>query len=122
MQTTYALALDLDDNEAHIAAYEKAHEQIWPAVREHLLAHGVLEMKIFRLGTRLCMWMVVDPLRYREEAMALAAQTNPIIRAWENWMWTFQRPTPWTPAGLKWVPMTCIFDLAKQGKPPSSVT
>ena len=65
--------------------------------------------------TRLFMWMEVDPLRYNEDAMALAAQTNPVIQDWETWMWTFQRPTPWTPAGLKWVPMNCIFDLTKQG-------
>lgn len=114
MSTTYALALDLVDNEESIAAYEKAHAQIWPAVRDHLLSQGVVEMKIFRLGTRLFMWMEVDPLRYNEDAMALAAQTNPVIQDWETWMWTFQRPTPWTPAGLKWVPMNCIFDLGQE--------
>jgi L-rhamnose mutarotase len=29
-------------------------------------------------------------------------------------MWQFQAPTPWTPAGQKWTPMTRIFDLQQQ--------
>jgi len=33
----------------------------------------------------------------------------------EALMWTYQAPTPWTPAGAKWVPMRQIFSLGKQG-------
>ena len=32
----YALALDLVDDAQRIADYEKAHERIWPEVRDHL--------------------------------------------------------------------------------------
>lgn len=107
----YALALDLVDDEERIAAYEKAHEAIWPEVREHLLAHGVLDMEIYRLGTRLYMLMEVDPSVYSEEAMSRAAQENEAIVRWEALMWTYQAPTPWTPRGQKWVPMRRIFKL-----------
>ena len=68
----YALALDLVDDAQRIAEYEKAHEAIWPEVREHLRIQGVLAMEIYRLGTRLFMVMDVDPAMYTAEGMALA--------------------------------------------------
>jgi L-rhamnose mutarotase len=107
----YALALDLVDDEAKIAAYEKAHESIWPEVREHLLAQGVLAMEIYRLGTRMFMVMEVNPAVYAEERMARASLENEAIVRWETLMWTFQSPTPWTPAGQKWVRMRRVFQL-----------
>lgn len=107
----YALALDLVDDPARIAEYEKAHAVIWPEVRQHLVTEGVLNMEIYRLGTRLFMLMEVDPSVYSEEAMAAAALANPAIVKWEALMWTYQRPTPWTPRGEKWVPMQRIFTL-----------
>ena len=110
----YALALDLVDDPERIAAYEKAHEKIWPEVRDHLRGHGVLQMEIYRLGTRLFMLMEVDPTVYSPQAMAQATVDNPAIVRWETLMWTFQAPTPWTPAGEKWMPMAKIFDLATQ--------
>nr|WP_315465274.1 L-rhamnose mutarotase [uncultured Rhodoferax sp.] len=110
----YALALDLVDDEAKIAAYEKAHASIWPEVREHLFAQGVVAMEIFRLGTRMFMVMEVNPAIYSEEAMARASLANAVIVRWETLMWTYQAPTPWTPAGQKWVPMQRIFNLTRQ--------
>lgn len=117
MSTTpcrYALALDLVDDAQRIADYEKAHAEIWPEVRAHLRVHGVLDMEIYRLGTRLFMVMEVDPAVYSAEHMARAAQDNPAIVRWETLMWTYQAPTPWTPAGEKWVAMPRIFSLAAQ--------
>ncbi|OGB76881.1 MAG: L-fucose mutarotase, partial [Burkholderiales bacterium RIFCSPLOWO2_12_FULL_67_210] len=99
----YALALDLVDDAQRIAEYEKAHERIWPEVRDHLRAQGVLDMEIYRLGTRLFMVMEVDPAVYSVQAMAEASLANPVIQRWETLMWTYQAPTPWTPAGEKWV-------------------
>jgi L-rhamnose mutarotase len=115
MQTTrYALALDLVDDAQKIAEYEQAHQVIWPEVRDHLYAQGVVDMEIYRLGTRLFMVMEVNPAVYSAEAMALASRANPVIVKWEDLMWTYQVPTPWTPAGDKWVPMTRIFSLLSQ--------
>ena len=112
--TRYCLALDLVDDAAKIAEYEAAHQTIWPAVRDHLLANGVVSMEIYRLGTRLFMLMEVNPAVYRAEVMAAASAANPTIVEWERLMWTFQAPTPWTPAGEKWVPMQRIFNLQDQ--------
>lgn len=110
----YALALDLVDDAERIAQYEKEHVKIWPEVRDHLLAHGVLAMQIYRLGTRLFMMMDVDDAVYNIHAEALAAKTNPAVVRWEAFMWAFQAPTPWTPGGVKWTAMQCIFDLSAQ--------
>ena len=110
----YALALDLVDDAERIAAYERAHQQIWPEVREHLRRHGVLGMEIYRLGTRLFMLMETDDAVYDAAAMAQATQDDPVIARWETLMWTYQAATPWTPAGEKWVAMQKIFDLAAQ--------
>lgn len=109
--TRYALALDLVDDEALIAEYIRAHESIWPEVREHLFSQGVLAMEIYRLGTRMFMVMDVNPAVYSETAMARASLENEAIVRWEALMWTYQSPTPWTPAGQKWVPMQKVFEL-----------
>ena len=110
----YCKALDLIDDDALIADYEKAHEKIWPGVRDHLHSQGVKNMEIYRLGTRLFMIMDVDDAVYDAQAMAKSAITNPVIAKWEALMWTYQKPTPWTPEGEKWVPMARIFDLSSQ--------
>jgi L-rhamnose mutarotase len=110
----YALALDLVDDAQRIAHYEQAHKTIWPEVRNHLRAHGVLAMEIYRLGTRLFMVMEVDDAVYDAAAMAQATLDNPAIARWEALMWTYQAPTPWTPEGEKWVVMPRFFSLAEQ--------
>ncbi|MDP9928229.1 L-rhamnose mutarotase [Variovorax paradoxus] len=107
----HCLALDLKDDPALIAEYEAYHRNIWPEVRTHLRAHGVTGMEIYRLGTRMVMLMETDDARYDAEAMAAATGNDPKIRAWEELMWKFQAPTPWTPAGEKWVGMQRIFEL-----------
>ena len=109
--TRYALALDLVNDDPLISDYEKAHEEIWPEVREHLNQQGVIQMTIYRLGTRLFMLMDVNPQIYAPERMAQAALDNPAIVRWEALMWTFQVATPWTPKGDKWTLMTPIFEL-----------
>ncbi|MPW22671.1 L-rhamnose mutarotase [Paraburkholderia sp. CNPSo 3157] len=107
----HCFALDLKDDHALITLYEEYHCNVWPEVLQHLREHGVVDMKIFRLGTRLTMVMDTDDSVFDAEAMSGAAETNPVIRAWEDLMWRFQATTPWTPTGQKWVAMKEIFDL-----------
>ena len=107
----HCLALDLKDDAALIAEYEAYHRSIWPEVRTHLHAHGVTGMEIYRLGTRMVMLMETDDARYDAEAMAPAMRNDTKINAWEELIWKFQAPTPWTPAGEKWVGMKRIFEL-----------
>ncbi|MGJ7496480.1 L-rhamnose mutarotase [Variovorax sp. RT4R15] len=107
----HCLALDLKDDPTLIAQYEAYHRNIWLEVRTHLYAHGVTGMEIYRLGTRMVMLMETDDASYDAEAMAAAARDDPKIREWEELMWKFQAPTPWTPEGEKWVGMSRIFEL-----------
>lgn len=108
------LALDLKDDAALIAEYEAHHRRIWPEIAAHLRRHGVTGMEIHRLGTRMVMVMETDDARYDAAAMAAAMQDDPRVREWEELMWRFQAPTPWTPHGQKWTAMTRIFDLSAQ--------
>lgn len=105
----HCLVLDLHDDPDLIAQYEAHHRDVWPEVLTHLRAHGVREMEIFRLGTRLVMVMDTDETVFDADAMADAERRHPRLREWETLMWRFQKPTPWTPAGQKWTPMMPIF-------------
>ncbi|MGG6463019.1 L-rhamnose mutarotase [Solilutibacter silvestris] len=108
----HCLALDLQDDPALIAEYERHHRDVWPEVLAHLRDHGVTELEIFRLGTRLVMVMDTDDARFDAAAMSAAERDDPRLIAWETLMWTFQKATPWTPAGSKWTPMPSIFRLS----------
>ena len=109
----HCLALDLHDDPDLIAQYEAHHRAVWPEVLAHLRAHGVLELEIFRIGTRLVMVMATDDAVFDAGAMANAERDDPRLREWEALMWIFQKPTPWTPAGRKWMPMASIFRLSE---------
>lgn len=109
----YMLALDLKDDQALIQEYELLHQRIWPDIAALIRRHGVDQMEIFRLGTRLVMRMETgadfDPERF---AMAMRASSR--NREWEALMDRFQAPTPWSREGEKWTPMKKIFDLSLQ--------
>ncbi|ORM73597.1 L-fucose mutarotase [Pantoea wallisii] len=107
------LALDLIDAPEKIAEYQRLHQRIWPEVAEHLRQQGIVRMEIYRLGTRLFMVMEVNDA-FNPQDFAQASAQNPHIQRWEALMWQFQQPTPWTPAGEKWVAMEQIFSLQDQ--------
>lgn len=107
------LALDLKDDPTLIAEYESHHRRIWPQVAAHMREHGVVEMEIFRLGTRLVMRMVTDDKHFDAEAFARAQYDNPAVRDWEALMDRFQTPTPFSRPGVKWTPMKSIFKLSE---------
>ena len=103
-------ALDLVDSAPLIAEYQRLHERIWPEVAAHLREHGVMEMEIYRVGSRLMMVMEVND-KFNDAMFSEQSLNNPVIQRWEALMWKYQVPTPWTPAGEKWVPMERIFSL-----------
>jgi len=105
-------ALDLKDDAALIAQYERWHrpENIWPEVVAGLSAAGVTELEIFRCGNRLVMVMDAPP------SFAAADPDAPAIgRAaqWEELMWRFQQSLPFAEPGHKWVSMHRIFSLTE---------
>jgi L-rhamnose mutarotase len=109
----FCLALDLVEDPALIAEYQHLHQRIWPEIAHHLRHEGVLDMQIWQLGTRLLMVMETAP-GFSAEKMDKASAEHPKVQEWEDLMWAFQKPTPWTEPGNKWQPMERIFSLAEQ--------
>jgi L-rhamnose mutarotase len=114
MATTrrYCLALDLKDDPALIAEYERYHEKIWPEITESIRSSGITDMEIYRAGNRLFMVMEVAE-GFTFEAKAAADLADPKVQEWEKLMSTFQQELPWATGGEKWVLMTRIFELEK---------
>ena len=105
------LMLDLRDDEQAIRDYEGWHRRVPPEVVAHLRGQGITSLQIYRLGTRMCMFMETDDAVFSADKMAAAEAADPRIQAWERLMWRFQAPTPWTPAGQKWTSAERIYDL-----------
>lgn len=116
MSRRYCQALDLVDDPQLIAEYQLHHQRIWPEVAGHLRHNGILEMEIYRLGNRLFMLMETTD-DFDGDLFARRSLENPKICEWEALMWKYQRPTPWTPSGEKWMLMERIFTLTDQSYP-----
>jgi L-rhamnose mutarotase len=107
-------ALDLRDDAAAIAEYERWHQpgRVWPEIIESIRASGIEEMEIFRTGNRLMMVVQVaknyDPLSRRD-----TDTVDPKTREWEARMDVYQQRLPWAEPGQKWVLMARIFSLTE---------
>ena len=110
MNRRYCLTLDLKNDPALIAAYEKWHEMVWPEILESIHSAGIKHMDIYRVANRLCMIMEVAET-FSFEAKALADASNSKVQDWETLMWQFQQPLPFAKEGEKWVLMQKIFSL-----------
>ncbi|MFC3653495.1 L-rhamnose mutarotase [Dyella humi] len=108
----YYYALDLKDDAAAIAEYERWHRPgvIWPEIVASIRASGIEDMEIFRTGNRLVMvvQMADDHVpSAKRETEGADAKT----KEWEQLMDRYQQRLPWAEAGQKWVPMGRIFSL-----------
>jgi L-rhamnose mutarotase len=106
----YCLALDLKNDPALIAEYEKYHRNVWPEIIKSIKDAGIAVLDIYRTGNRLCMIMEVDE-DFSFEKKAAADRDNPTVQEWEALMWKFQQALPWAKAGEKWILMDKIFEL-----------
>jgi L-rhamnose mutarotase len=115
-------ALDLHDDAAMIAEYERWHqaENVWPEIVESIVSVGIRDLEIHRVGDRLVLIMDVDE-DYDPATKAASDAANPHVRTWEDLMWRFQKPIPGTPAGEKWRAMRRIFSLAETRAEHASV-
>ena len=107
---THILTLDLKDDSALIAEYERYHEKIPAAIDKSIRDAGITRLDIYRLGTR--MFMIIeasDAFSFEKKSQMDAG--NPDVQAWENLMWQFQKALPQAKPGEKWLLMKKIFEL-----------
>ncbi|MDH7973917.1 L-rhamnose mutarotase [Sphingomonas sp. AR_OL41] len=112
MTRRLCFALDLVEDADLIARYEAHHAPgaVWPEVLADIRDSGVVDMEIWRTGTRMFMIATVAADYPRDRAPA-ARDVE-----WQQLMWTFQRPLPHAAPGEKWTEMKRIFSLSEEGR------
>ncbi len=106
----YTFALDLKNDPALIAEYERYHEKIWPEIEASIRESGITDMEIYRVENRLFMIMETDEM-FSFEQKYKADSANPIVQEWEILMWKYQQALPTAKPGEKWMQMERIFAL-----------
>ncbi len=106
----YCLALDLKNDPALIAGYERYHEKIWPEIEASIRESGITVMEIYRIENRLFMIMETDET-FSFAQKSITDSANPIVQEWENLMWQYQQALPSAGPGEKWMLMERIFVL-----------
>ena len=95
-----------------IGQYVEAHAHVWPEVQAGMREVGILDMQIFRLGTRLFMIMdTVDDFDFVKDNERLASL--PRQAEWEAYVAQFQGCDPDAPSADKWHLMEKIFEMDK---------
>ncbi len=102
--------LDLVDDPELIAGYREHHRNVWPEVKQSIVASGIYDMTIYLLGNRLCM-VIEAEASFSFEAKAESDAKNEHVQQWEALMWKFQQRLPMAKNGEKWLLMEEIFSL-----------
>jgi L-rhamnose mutarotase len=108
----FCLALDLKNDDALIAAYEKYHVDVWPEIVESIKVSGILDMEIYRIENRLFMIMETTDAFSFDKKNEMDKE-NAKVQQWEELMWHFQQSLPTAKPDEKWMSMKKIFELNK---------
>ncbi len=106
----YAQTVNLKDDPEVIRQYEEYHAKIWPEVHSALKKVGVIDMKIYRLGRRLFMFMQVEDDFDLNVDMPRYLTLHPRCQEWEDLMGTFQEKVPEAQPHEKWANMKKVFE------------
>ena len=106
----YCLMLDLKDDPERIAEYEAIHKNVWPGILESIRNSNIIDMQLYRTGTRMSMILEVND-QFSFEELAAKDAANPLVQEWEAFMWSFQQALPHAKPGEKWVLADKIFGL-----------
>ena len=107
---SFAMTLNLKDDEEIIERYKEYHRAVWPEVLEGLRGTGILKMKIFLRGRHMFMYLEApdefdldrDFPRYMEASRA---------KEWDALMREFQEPVADASPGEWWAAMEEVFDI-----------
>ena len=110
MKKRYCFALDLKDDERLIEEYKEHHRQGRPEVIKRIREDGIEVMDLYITGNRLFMIMEVNET-FSFEKKAASDAVLPEVQEWEELMWSYQQPFPWSKPGEKWVLMEKMFEL-----------
>ena len=106
----FCQTLTLVEDEGLMAKYVEAHQHVWPEVIAGQREVGILDMQIYRRGTRLFMICdTVDDFDWVRDNARLAAL--PRQAEWEAYVAQFQGCPPDAPSTGKWQLMEQIFQL-----------
>lgn len=113
----YCQTLDLKEDEQLIKEYCYWHspEHIWPEIPEGIRAVGILNMEIYRLGTRLFM-IVETPDDFDWDAAFACLATMDKQAEWEDFVAKYQKVAPGSSSSEKWQLMECMFKLPDASK------
>ena len=98
------------DDPQLIEEYEKYHRHVWDEIKKSITGSGITNMEIYRTGNRLFMIMETNE-NFSFEKKAAMDDANQKVQEWEQLMWKFQQPLPWSKEGEKWILMEKIFTL-----------
>jgi len=105
------MSVNLREEEEAIKQYEHYHAYPWPEVVKSLKQVGILDMKIYRLGRRLFMFMQVEDDFDPDVDFPRYLTLDERCQEWEDLMGSFQVPLPEAGPGEKWVSMKKVFQL-----------
>ncbi|MEM9673391.1 MAG: L-rhamnose mutarotase [Bacteroidota bacterium] len=106
----YALTVNLKDDPEVIQQYEEYHAHVWPEVLSALKEVGIHDMKIYRLGRRLFMFMLTEDDFDPDVDFPRYLTLHPRCQEWEDLMGTFQEKVPEAQPDEKWVQMKKVFE------------
>ena len=107
----FGLTLELKDDPDVIAKYKEYHAHPWLEPLEGAKEVGVIDMKIFLLGTRMFMFMTAVDGFEPERDFTRYMEQNPKAREWDDLMRTFQEKVPEAKDGEWWANMELVFDM-----------
>lgn len=107
----YCLTVDLKDDPELISEYDSWHCEVWEEIKQNILASGIIEMEIYRLGNRLFMIIETED-NFSFERKAAMDAANSKVQEWETMMGRLLQPLKNSKSGEKWVLMKKIYQLS----------
>ena len=106
----FVKTLRLSDKKEDIAAYRKAHDEIWPEIKAGIKEVGITSMELYLLGNLAVMIMETGDDVDVEAAMERLAGL-PRQEEWEAFVGRYQECRPGDTSADKWHEMERIFAL-----------